>query len=156
MGALLALHAAEQKADINGIISINAPIYNNHPILTVSAPVMRMVKPYFPKKDRLHLRELAEQGRFAYEVTPVKAFQSMLSLRRQILDRLSEIELPLLVIQSLQDESTNPKSADFLLQSVGTDKAQKIELPLSEHIATMGPEQDKIAQAMIAFMRNME
>ncbi|MEA1962172.1 MAG: alpha/beta fold hydrolase [Bacillota bacterium] len=152
MGALLALHAADQIEGINGIVTINAPIYNNHPLLSVSAPVMRVVKPYFLKKGLVKLRELADQGRFAYEVIPVKAFQSMLSLRHRLVDELCEIRVPLLVIQSLKDESVNPKSADFLMEKIGAVQAKKVELEMSEHVATMGPEKDKIAAEIVAFM----
>ena len=155
LGALLALHAAREFRAIKGVIVINAPIYNKFPLLTASAPIMRVVKPYYPKKDKMRFRELAAQGRFAYEVTPVKAFLSMLCLRQQIMGEMNEIKAPLLVFQALKDESVHRKSADFLLQNAVVTTSRIVELPLSEHVATMGPEKEIIAQEIGDFIQRI-
>ncbi len=152
LGAFLALYAAEKIQGINGVISINAPIFSHFPLLAASAPLMMVLKPYFPKKDRIRFKELEEQGRFAYEVTPVKAFQSMLNLRQELINQLDQINVPVLVMQSQRDETAHPRSADYLVESIGEQQARKVELPESEHVATMGPETERIADEMLAFM----
>lgn len=151
MGGLLALHSARQY-DINGVIVINAPIQNNFPLLTASAPVMRYVKPYVPKKARLQMQDLENQGRFAYGVTPVRAFQSMMKLRQQVINELEDIKVPLLIMQSLKDESVNPKSGRLIYEKC-SDVARLLELANSSHIATMGPEIEEIAEEIRNFIQ---
>ncbi len=150
MGALLALHAAFEIKCLKGAVSINAPIYNNFPLLTALAPIMRYVRPYFPKSDRRRLERLKKQGRFAYEVTPVKAFQSMIKLRNKVVREVEEIKIPLLIIQSLRDESVDSRSGRFLANKALL--ANLIELPESGHIATMEKEKEEIAVKIAYFM----
>lgn len=153
MGALLALHAACKMGGLKGAVSINAPIYNNFPMLTASAPVMKYIKPYFPKSGKAKHKELEMQGRFAYEVIPVRAFRSMLQLRDHVVQEVENMEIPLLIMQSLKDESVNPRSGQFLVSKV--PRATLVELPDSEHVATMGKEKEIIADKIIDFIKNI-
>ncbi len=154
LGGLLALHAACKIKNLRGAVVINASIYNNFPLLIASAPVMRYIKPYFPKKDEIRTQELEEQGRFAYKVTPVKAFRSMISLRNKVIKELGEIDIPLLIMQSLKDESVNPRSAQFIMDRTHNAGVRLVELHESEHIATMGTEKEKIAGEIVKFIDN--
>ena len=150
MGALLALHAACLVPGLKGAIAINTPIFNHSPVLTAASPLIRCVRPFYPKKDRLHLRELEEQGRFAYDVIPVKAFQSVTKLRNLVVQEINEVKLPLLLVQSLRDESVHPRSGYYLQEKL--PGSELLELPDSDHIATMGSEKDKLAKAIAEFL----
>jgi carboxylesterase len=150
MGALLALHAATLVPELKGAIAINAPIFNHSPILTAASPLIRCIKPFYPKKDRLRLRELEEQGRFAYDVIPVKAFQSVTRLRNLVMQEIDAIKPPVLLVQSLQDGSVHPRSAYYLQEKIAGSRL--LELPDSDHIATMGSEKDKLALTITEFI----
>lgn len=154
MGGMLALHAAAHIPGLRGAISINAPLFNHFPLLTASAPLMRVVKPYFPKKDSRRLQELEDQGRFSYDVIPVKAFQNMQQLRHLVMEEIEDIEIPLLAVQSLQDESVHSRSGKYILEHAVKAQARLLELPNSEHIATMGNEKDVLAQEILSFIRD--
>lgn len=153
MGALLSLHAACHIPGLKGAIAINTPIYNHSPILTAASPLIRCIKPFYPKKDRLRIRELEEEGRFAYDVIPVKAFQSVTRLRNMVMQELDDVKLPVLLIQSLQDEAVHPRSVYYLQEKLAD--AELLELPDSDHIATMGNEREKVARAIAEFIENM-
>jgi len=150
MGALLSLYAAILIPGLKGVIAINAPIFNCSPLLTTVSPLFRYFKPYYPKRDRLRMRELEEQGRFAYDVIPVKAYLSLNKLRNLVLQKVDTIKLPVLLIQSMQDKTVQPRSAYYLQEKIADSRL--LELPYSDHIATMGKEKDKIAQAIIEFI----
>jgi carboxylesterase len=150
MGGLLALHAGASTGGLTGVISINAPIYTNYPVLTALTPVIRYVRPYFPKKDDSERRDMEVKGRFAYPVTPVQAFQRMLQLRDRVVAELSELDLPVLVVQSQQDESVHPRSGAFLSRKI--ENSRLLVLHRSGHIATMGPEQEILAGEIIDFV----
>lgn len=155
MGALLSLHAASSLPGLKGAIAINAPLFTNRPMLVASAPLMRYIKPYYPKKSSKKHRELEEQGRFAYGVIPVKAFMSMSRLSVVVKEELEKITIPLLLFQSCLDESINPKGAAFIKEKTQGTSLKFIELQNSDHIATMGKEKNIIAQEITDFMDNI-
>ncbi len=152
MGALLALNAGLNQVGLQGVVAINAPIYNRNPFLTTCAPVYGYLRPYYPKKGVQELDELEEQGRFAYRVMPVKAFQSLMNLRGKIMREIQQLQIPALIIQSLLDESVHPRSGRFLHTKIKANGSTLLELKSSKHIATMGSEKEQIAQEIITFM----
>jgi len=152
MGALLALNAALNMEGLQGVVSINAPIYNRNPCLTTCAPLYGYVRPYYPKKGIQELDDLEEQGRFAYRVMPVKAFQSLMKLRAKIMQEVQQLKIPALIIQSWQDESVHPRSGSFLFAKTKANGSTLIELQSSGHIATMGSEKERIAREIMAYM----
>jgi len=152
MGGLLALHAGSQVKGLKGAISINAPIFNRSPLLTTASPLIGRIRPYYPKKGGTRLRSLEEAGRFAYNVIPAKAFQSLMNLRNTIMEETDNINLPVLLIQSLRDESVHPRSVQYLQEKI--KHTELIELHCSEHIATMGSEKEKIARAIVDFIES--
>lgn len=149
MGGLLALHAGCRLEGITAVVAINAPIFNKQPLLTLMAPVIQYIKPYYPKRMDETRARLEEQGRFAYKVTPVRAFRSMMKLRQIVMRELDRLTAPLLVIQSLQDQSVTVESAEYIIKHAVHSETTLVKLPNSGHIATMGPEKDIIIQAII-------
>lgn len=152
MGGLLALHAAAVIPGLAGAVAINTPVYNRSPLLSALAPMLKYVRPYWPKKMDRHMRELEKEGRFAYRVLPIQAFVNMLKLRKAVMREIDRISAPVLVMQSLQDESVKTESAVYIMKKTG---ARLIELPHSRHVATMGPDQELIARSIIDFMEGI-
>ncbi|HHV15264.1 MAG TPA: alpha/beta fold hydrolase [Gelria sp.] len=150
MGGLLALHAGSRVKGLQGTISINAPVFNHFPLLIAVSPLIGRIRPYFPKKGGPRQRRLAQEGRFAYNVMPAQAFQSLMNLRNQVMEETDNINLPVLLIQSLQDESVHPRSVYYLQEKI--KHTELIELPDSGHVATMGSEKEKIARAITGFI----
>lgn len=152
MGGLLALNAGLEMEGLHGVVAINAPIFNRNPFLTTCAPLYGYLRPYYPKKDAQALDALEAEGRFAYRVMPVKAFQSLMNLRARIMQDIQQLKIPALIIQSLLDESVHPRSGRFLLAKTSANGGTLLELESSRHIATMGPEKELIAREIIAYM----
>ncbi len=150
MGGLLALHAGSMVKGLKGTISINAPIFNRFPLLTAISPLIGRIRTYYPKKDGPNQRILEQEGRFAYNVIPAKAFQSVMNLRNTVMEEVDKINLPVLLIQSLEDESVHPRSVYYLQEKI--KHTELIELPGSKHVATMGSEKEKIARAIVDFI----
>lgn len=148
MGGLLALHAGSRLEGIKAVAAINAPIFNRQPLLTLMAPVIQYIKPYYPKEMDETRARLEKEGRFAYKVTPVRAFRSMMKLRGIVMCELDRLTAPLLVIQSLRDQSVTAQSADYIIKHAVHSRTTLVKLPCSGHIATMGPEKDIIVQAL--------
>ncbi|MGI5911573.1 MAG: alpha/beta hydrolase [Syntrophomonadaceae bacterium] len=150
MGALLSLHAARCIPGLKGAIAINAPIYYHTPMLTAISSLIGWIKPFYPKKTSMVSQKLKDKGRFAYDVIPVKAFGSLDQLRKEVINEVAGIKIPVLLIQSLQDESVQACGTYYLRERI--PKSQLLELSHSGHIATMGEEVEKIAQAIVKFI----
>lgn len=152
MGGLLSLYAGIHIQGLNGIISINAPVFNNYPVLSAVAPIFQVFKPYFPKKITPHVLDLQKKGRFAYDCMPVKAFRRMGELRNRVVQDISLISVPLLVVQSKLDESVNPGSGSYIAEKALNASVQLVELQNSYHVATMGEERKKLAGEIVTFI----
>lgn len=152
MGGLLGLHAASQNRKLTGLIVINTPIFMKSSGLMALAPLLRIFRPYYPKKLDQVSEELAGQGRFAYKVMPVKALQSMSALRQVVMRELPALSLPILVLQSSRDDSVETRSAAFIKEKAARAPVKLIELKNSGHIATMGEEKELIVREIINFI----
>ncbi|MEN6328097.1 MAG: alpha/beta fold hydrolase [Syntrophomonas sp.] len=153
MGGLLAIHAGVNCPGLDGVISINAPVFIKAPLFKWLAPFLQIFKPYLPKGNIALIRQLQAQGRFAYDCTPVQAFRSMMKLRDMVVGEIEGLTVPLLLMQSGQDESVKTVSARYLAQKAHKAEAKIVDLPGSRHVATMGPEKQLIAREMAAFMK---
>lgn len=153
MGGLLAIHAGVNCPGLSGVISINAPVFIKATLFKWLVPLLQIFKPYLPKSDMALIRELQEQGRFAYDCTPVRAFRSMMKLRDIVVGEIDGLTIPLLLMQSGQDETVKTTSARYLARKACQAEPRIVDLPNSRHVATMGPEKQLIAREMAAFMK---
>lgn len=149
MGGLLALHAARQTSGLRGAISINAPLYPRGSILMSFTSVLKYIYPYSKKRNSEQIEALAAQGRFTYGVMPLGAFDSMKKLRNTVKAEAGGISIPVLIMQGSRDQVVWPKSGKYLAKMI--PGAALIRLERSEHIATMGEETARIAQAISEF-----
>lgn len=152
MGGLLSLHSASANNDIDGVVAINTPIYTISPRLMSLVPLMRYFRSCYPKKQEDHMMELTRQGRFAYDVMPLKALRSMHLLRDRVIKELPELELPILLMQSRWDETVDLRSARFIKDKAHRAPVKLVELENSGHIATMGPDTGIIAEEITEFV----
>lgn len=152
MGGLLALYTAT-RSELQGVIAINTPIFYQSPRLIRVAPLLRYVRPYYPKERDPVMIELEEQGRFAYPVLPVKALLSMQDLRKMVIKELPQLNLPILLFQSAGDKTVHPSSAHYIRNQAVQAQVKLIELENSGHVATMGQQKLIIAEEIVAFIK---
>lgn len=152
MGGMLALYAGLQVKGLSGVISINAPFLVKDSRGIVWTRFLKYWRPYWPK-DSIDY-QLRQAGRYALDCYPLKAMDSMWKLRKMLIKQMPALKLPVLAIQSLMDESVSPASADFIAQTCKKAPVRKVELPHSQHVATMGSEKEKIAAEILRFISN--
>lgn len=156
MGGLLSLYAGMKMERIAGIISINAPIFLRVPMAGFLAPIMRLFMKNLPKVQNNWNRELKGQGRFNYDATPIDAFESMWQLRHKVAAGLPDINVPLLVIQSMQDETVRPDSGRYIASRAVNTRVELVELQSSRHVATMDWEKEAIALKITDFIQSAQ
>ncbi len=153
LGGLLALYLGINLPEIKGVTAINAPIKLRYPIIRGLALGLQWVKPYFPKSEATQA-DLRKKGRFAYDCTPVKAFLSMMNFRDIVLKNLDKLTVPLLIIQSLADETVDPAGVQVVMDKAKNSLVELVELEDSRHVATMGEDREKVAGLIIDFMKS--
>jgi len=152
MGGLLALYSGLHVPGIRGVSSINAPVFQRSTLTTALAPLIRIFRSYWPKQEQGRQQQLEAEGRFAYDCFPLQAFQSMMELRNQVVRELGDLKVPVLIMQSQNDEVVKSESGRYLAAQLRHREARLVELENSEHVATMGPEKEKIARELAEFI----
>lgn len=153
MGGLLSLYAGMNIKNIAGIISINAPIFLKIPMAGSMAPFIRLFIKNIPKAQTSWNKELNSQGRFNYNATPIDAFQSMWQLRQKVVAGFDDITAPLLIMQSILDETVRSDSGRFIAARTLNAPVTLIELQSSRHVATMDREKETIALKIAEFIQ---
>lgn len=154
MGGMLALLAGVRIPGLKGVVSINAPIYVKDFGKVRLISRLKLFRAAWPKSDIDN--ELRRQGRFDYDCYPLRALDNMLKLRRIVMKELPGMKLPVTVFQSLQDETVLPYSANYIENACRNSPVCRIDLHRSRHVATMGPEIDKIAANLLDFIDRLE
>ena len=74
-------------------------------------------------------------------------------LIRHAIGKLGEIMAPALVIHAIDDDTASTKSADLVVDRIGSSEVRKIYLDDSYHIITMDNERERVARETSAFVR---
>lgn len=150
MGGLLALHLA-YNYQVQGVVALSAPVE----IAGVNEQVIaEQETEYYPKRKTPAEKEkdLAE-GRFSYDVTPLKALLSLLQLIEKVKAELPSIRQPALILQSKDDRTVIPASAEFLYNNLASSEKKLIWLEKSGHVITLGMERAKVFEAVSQFIQ---
>jgi len=155
MGGLLSIYAGLKIPEINGVISINAPIINKSSFKVALLPLISKVKSCYPKNAGQREEELYRMGRFAYSCYPLKAFKSMLKFRDLVKNQINNLNVPLLAVQSQMDESVRVESLKYIAAKINKKWLTSLELPNSDHVATMGNDKELLAQRIVQFINKV-
>lgn len=68
---------------------------------------------------------------------------------------LRKVTTPALIIHAVEDDVSTPRSADFVVNHIGSNKVQKILLHNSYHIITMDNERETVADETIKFFNDL-
>ena len=74
-------------------------------------------------------------------------------LSRRVMRNLPEVTTPALVIHAIDDETASPKSAEFIMQNIGSVIKRKVFLGDSYHMITLDNERDAVAAETNAFFK---
>jgi carboxylesterase len=154
MGGALSLGLAVEHPELAGLVLVN-PVVDPTPF----APLVEMAT------------GLLEQGvdfvdgvggdvadpevqELAYDRMPVRAVLSLVSSLDQQNTRLSDIQVPTLVLHSVQDHVVPPSSVE-LLQARLAGPVERVELANGFHVATIDLDKDEINQRAVAFVEKV-
>lgn len=75
--------------------------------------------------------------------TPVKAVFEFMRLVRELKPEIGLVRVPTMIVQGDRDEIVHPKSADYLVQHMNTERELHI-FPNSRHMICLGPESEEL------------
>ena len=151
MGALLAMHLAVDFP-VRKAVAMSAPIFiANERNLRLLPPLERSVGKY-QRKNRRYLPELAKRYNVSYSKMPLVAVHQLLDVIENTKKILPMLKKPLLVVQSDNDHTVNPKSGQYIYDHVGSEEKELYKLSLSGHLVTLDVEHDKLFEKVKHFL----
>lgn len=128
IGGTLALHLAAQN-ELDGVISINSAVLLASRYIPF-IPLIRLVETYTSKKPE-EIIQFIDEKRVVYDSVPLSSIIELQKLINTI--NLPEIEEPILIFQSENDNVVLPESANYIYNNVQSKNKEVIILTNSSH-----------------------
>ncbi|MFC4548022.1 alpha/beta hydrolase [Paenactinomyces guangxiensis] len=151
MGGALSLYLAAQKP-VDGVIAMCSPVW----IKDRRALIVDLIRLFIPYKVRSsHKDPEIEAHLVPYDRTPLKCVSSLNRLIRQVCKCMPRVQAPALVIQSRNDETVVPKSADYIYEHISSPVKYLSWYENSSHIITLDKERRKLFHEVEDFVRKI-
>lgn len=171
LGAAVALYLAQRNDDIDGIISLSTTLFLDG----FSMPKIKFMMPLalntifrylytFPEDDCLGIKnELTRQSlaKIMSKTTvgmdnyPLCCVYELLKLSKAVRKDLDKINAPILLIHSVLDNLTSPKSAHIVYDNVSSKVKKYIELNDSYHMVLYDNEKKFVMENVEKFIREI-
>lgn len=151
MGGLLALKLAQHHR-VLGIVTMSTPVAVRDRRMFL-AKYIQSLYPY--KKTSGPKAEHIERHLYSYDRTPMACIASLQHLMENVTLSLERIHQPILIMQSGQDETVLPVSADRIYEQVGSEDRQVRLFPASSHVLTLDVEQEELHDEVEAFYKRL-
>ncbi|MCE7743024.1 MAG: alpha/beta fold hydrolase [Candidatus Heimdallarchaeota archaeon] len=150
LGGALALYTAT-KLDFEGIFTINA-LYRFKRIWTLFSWIAHFFKLHRPRNLE-RVKWYVENDLFAYQDDSTYASYQILKFLRFLHVEIRKIEIPALIIQSQEDKTINPQSAEWIFADLKTKK-ELMQLEKGDHILTVDENKDIAFEKILGFLKN--
>lgn len=150
MGGLLALYAGA-ACPVNRLVVLSTPIYLFDWRVHFLWLADRLPYKALPKKWR-HV-DAPERYDVAYHCMPIKGVHELKKLLVEVKNRwVSQVDVPILIIQSRADHTVRPESAQFIYDAVASRKKKLLWLPEARHVLTLYTGREKLYEAIRSFL----
>lgn len=147
MGGTLALMLARKYPEISGLILINTAL---------SLPAYEYLRgkttPRFIDESRPDIRARGVHE-IVYHKVPIKAIHQLQKIMERASSILSDIECPVLCMNSLVDHVVPPENADLIIRNVRSKIKEKSLLKHSYHVATLDNDKGQIVKDCHRFIQ---
>ena len=152
MGGAIAAVLAADHPEIAGVVCINAPVGPSPEMLEGVLALEAAGEEYLPAiGSDIADPDMVES---AYELTPVRAVRSLIESAAGLVDLVTEIRCPVLIMTSAEDHTVPPTDSDRLADLV-SGPVERLSLDRSYHVATMDYDKDLIEAEAVAFARRV-
>lgn len=160
MGTLVTVNlAADRAAVVDGIVlaapavQLASPLAPGRPFGFLVPVLKRVLKKWDMPPKRAD--PALEQYDTNYPWAPMEAIAQMLVFSKQARDRLAEVRMPALILQSRADTTVAPESAEILFNGIATPPYDKqiVWFERTEHEMFRDCEADAVIGAIVAWVR---
>lgn len=142
MGGLIGVYLA-QKHQINTLSLLSSPIYVGNPKI-----IMRNVFEECSNRQFQLVHKYIDN----IKSTPLKAVINFNIILAKTKPLLGNIQVPVLVLQGLNDDVVHPKSAHYIFNHLQTEQKQLHFLPQSNHILCCDKEREQVFDLVANFL----
>jgi len=153
LGGTLALLLAEEYMP-DGCIAI-APAISLRSKAAWLAGIAWPFMPRIPGRQEERKGDYVNSLDVCYGAIPMKKVHDLNLLRAKAKRDLALINCPLMVIQPVQDETVDPRGASVVMSGVQSERKELLLLENSPHVCTLGPEREKLHEAVLKFMNEL-
>ena len=154
LGGVLALAiTARREQDLAGLVTISTPVS--------ATPLIGLLED-LAVPDRFVRPDMAEvlcsdprAGTFQYPPQSKKVLAEAYEVFKQNQARLSQIHLPILVIQSRKDRSVPLENAHYLVRYIGSTDTTLVILNDSAHLPTLDYDKERVQVACLSFIERV-
>jgi carboxylesterase len=149
MGGLLTIKLSTEYR-VHKIVSLNSPIFIADKRLKY-LPVVQLFRKYEHKKRR-KLPDLDPVYSVYYEKVPLKSITSLQALIRHIEEKLPEVKVPILVVQSKHDHTVRPESGLYIYENVGSIHKEMRWFDRSGHLISLDVEREEAFKVIMDYL----
>ncbi|MGD2029893.1 MAG: alpha/beta fold hydrolase [Desulfobacterales bacterium] len=158
-GALLAFDLAARVKDIKGVFAV-CPCMRLQdfsskfvPAVDVWNRMMKKVRLHGAKKE--FVENQPENPHINYFRNPVSGVLELERLMNAVDDKLSDIQMPALVVQSLGDPVVKPRGSRRAFKRIGSEDKSYIIFNFDRHGILLGKESEKVYKAIWNFIKGL-
>jgi carboxylesterase len=143
-GSTLALMLAKEH-DVCGVFTIGSPIFF-HDWRVNFAWLVKYFTDYMP-------RELSDEEKpYYYEKRPVASIAELVQMINVMKKDLGSVTEPILVIQSFDDETVKPESANYIINAVSSEDKKLVLFDEGNHVLVRGEKQEEVTNLIKEFI----
>jgi carboxylesterase len=159
MGGALALTLANRLPG-RGIIAMATPFDLAHDWRLRVTGLLALLKPFLPKQAATAGADWydkeAKKDYVAYASNPVRSIAELNKLLARMRAELPRVRLPVLLIQSRQDDYPIPESMPLIFEKLGSADKQALWIEGSSHLITLDAQRESVFMAAAEFIARLE
>ncbi|MDD3419553.1 MAG: alpha/beta fold hydrolase [Candidatus Gastranaerophilales bacterium] len=172
LGAVIALNLAQNHKDITGLIGLSTtlyldgwtiPWYYNSMIGIALHTILRYYytfperEPYGIKNEiiRRKMSSLMKKNTVAMDNYPMSCIYELLKLSEVTRKNIDKVDLPVLLIHSVEDDLTSDKSAKFVYDNISSVQKEMILLDNSYHLVIYDNEKELVFNKSVEFLNSL-
>jgi carboxylesterase len=153
MGGLVALELAMRHPDKIAGVAVVAPALKFADPLTRFTGVLSKLVKYWPSPESFNDPSLKGDDFKNYPKFPTDSFASLYQYGQDIAERLSEVHVPLRILQSKKDQIVAPESANIIYEKVSSPHREIMWYEKSGHEMMQDLEADQVFEDLMEFIQ---
>ena len=153
MGGAVSLYSATEL-NFDGVFTVSA-FYHRSKTLTFVAWFLSLFGAHRPRNES-RIQWYLEKNLFSYPEDSLHAANQLYKMLRSLHNKINEIDVPVLIVHSKEDETAVPEGAEEIFEDLKTDKKELFFLPKGDHILTVDPIAQEAFSKILSFLNDLK